>query len=94
MIEIYYQNEGQKIQHQSRLEEFQCNERTSIYHHELHKKVIKKGAILRLQTEDGMLEGHSACAKFLEKTVEDLLLHPAHLNSVAKQSGRPFVNQT
>ena len=32
-----------------------------------------------------MLEGHSACASFLEKSVEDLLQHPACLNSKAQQ---------
>ena len=28
---------------------------------------------------------HDSCAKFLEKTVEDLLLHPADLDKVAQE---------
>ena len=37
-------------------------------------------------TEDGLLEGHAACASFLENTVEELLLHPAQLNNAAQQA--------
>ena len=84
LIEAWYQQESEKVQHQSRLEEFQKDEKTTLYHHELLKKVIKKSSILKLQTDDGMLEGHEACSKFLEKTVEDLLLNPAVLDKVAQ----------
>ena len=34
----------------------------------------------------GTLEGHQACADFLEKTVEDLLLHPVQLNQAAQDA--------
>ena len=37
-------------------------------------------------TEDGLLEGHAACASFLENSVEELLLHPAQLNNAAQQA--------
>ena len=84
LVEAWYQKESEKVQHQSRVDEFQMNEKTTLYHHELLKKVIKKTSILKLQTENGLLEGHSHCAKYLEKTVEDLLLHPAALDQVAK----------
>ena len=55
-----------------------------IYHHELHKKMIRKSSILKLETSSGILEGHGPCAEYLEQTVEDLLLYPAHLNHAAQ----------
>ena len=77
--------ECEKVQQQSRADEFQTSEKSSIYHHELHKKVVKKGSILKLKTEDGLLEGHKLCAAHLEQSVEDLLLHPAQLDPVSQQ---------
>ena len=58
LIERWYRKESEKIQHQSRVMEFQHSEKTTIYHHELHKRIMKKGSILRLQTDSGILEGH------------------------------------
>ena len=86
LIEKWYLKESEKVQHQSRVREFQDNEKSSIYHHELHKRIIKKSSILRLQTNNGVIEGHEACAKFLESIVEDLLLHPATLDPVAQEA--------
>ena len=37
-IDQWYRKESEKIQHQSRVKEFQCNEKTTIYHHELHSR--------------------------------------------------------
>ena len=85
--------ESEKVQHQTRVKEFSQNEKTTIYHHELHKRVMKKSSILRLQTETGLIEGHGACLTFLEKTVEDLLLHPANLNQVAQETLLEEVDQ-
>ena len=85
-INEYYQTECQKIQLQARAFEFQANENTTIYHHELHKKKIKKCSILKLQTVNGIIEGHTECASFLEKTVEDLLLHPENLDILAQET--------
>ena len=85
LIEQWYKKESEKVQYQSRVNEFQSNEKTTIYHHELHKRVIKRNAILRLQSEQGLLEGHTACAPYLEKSVEELLLHPAALDKVSQQ---------
>ena len=84
-INDYYQKECQKIQLQARAFEFQSNENTTIYHHELHKNKIKKCSILKLQTENGIIEGHTDCARFLEKTVEDLLLHPEKLDTLSQE---------
>jgi hypothetical protein len=85
LIEQWYKKESEKVQYQSRVNEFQSNEKTTIYHHELHNRVIKRNAILRLQSEQGLLEGHTACATYLEKSVEELLLHPATLDKVSQQ---------
>ena len=34
----WYSKESEKVQHQARVNEFQCNEKTTINHHELHKR--------------------------------------------------------
>ena len=86
LMEKWYVRESEKVQHQSRVREYQASEKTSIYHHELHKKNIKKSAILQLMTDTGLLEGHEACSSFLEQSVEDLLLHPVQLDQVAQQA--------
>ena len=85
LIDQWYAREGEKVQHQSRVKEFQSSERSSIYHHELHKRRIKKSSILRLQTRNGVVEGHDSCASFLEQSVQDLLLHPAQLDPRAQE---------
>ena len=48
LMEAWYQQESAKVQYQSRLDEFQHNEKTTLYNHELLKKTIKKSSILRL----------------------------------------------
>ena len=42
LIEEWYRMEYKKVQNQARVEEFQSSEKSSIYHHELHKRTIKK----------------------------------------------------
>ena len=37
-----------------------------------------------MQTENGLIEGHDNCSAHLQKTLEDLLLHPANLDPVAQ----------
>ena len=82
-IENWYSSESSKIKFQSQASEYQQEEKVRIYHHELHRKRIKRSSILKLETAAGILEGHKACADYLEKTVEDLLLHPVELNQAA-----------
>ena len=48
--------------------------------------MLKRTSILKLQTEESLLEGHDACAAYLERSVEDLLLHPADLDHAAQQA--------
>ena len=84
-IEDWYDQECAKISLQSRAEDIQQSEKIRIYHHEIHQKLIKKSSILRLETEKGILEGHEACAQYLERSVGDLLLHPATLDAAAQE---------
>ena len=83
-IQSWYKKVAEKIQHQARVDEFQLGETTRIYHHEIHKKHIKKSSILKLETDSGVLEGHKACAEYLENLVADLLLVPANLDTEAQ----------
>ena len=85
LIEQWYDEECSKIALQSRTDDIQQSEKIRIYHHEIHQKLIKKSAILKLDTDNGLIEGHEACAGFLENSVADLLLHPAHLDQAAQQ---------
>ena len=50
----------------------------------IDNKHVKKTFILKLQLPNQLLEGHSACANFLEKSVSELLLHPVELDPVAQ----------
>ena len=48
-------------------------------------KSIKKSAILKLQTPEGIIEGHAKCSQFLEKEVKNLLLTDAGLDHSAQE---------
>ena len=78
--------ESNKIKVQAKAEELNSSENVRIYHHELHAKKIRRSSILKLKTEQGLLEGHEACADYLEKAVGDLLLHPANLDNAAQEA--------
>ena len=78
LIEEWYNPECGNIALQSRADDIQQLEKFRIYHHEIHQKLIKKTSILKLDTEIGILEGHTACATYLENSVADIL-HPATL---------------
>ena len=84
-IEEWYDKECEKIALQSRTDDVQQSEKIRIYHHEIHQKFIKKSAILKLDSERGILEGHKACAQYLEDSVAELLLHPAILDPQAQE---------
>jgi hypothetical protein len=83
-IEEWYQKESEKILIQSRSDEVSSNERVRIYHHDLHKKHLKRSSILKLETENGLLEGHSECATYLEDQVSQLLLNPSVVDQAAR----------
>ena len=59
-IEEWYENESRKIVLQARVEDVQQSEKVRIFHHEQHVKHCKKSAILKLETENGLLVGHDA----------------------------------
>ena len=84
-ITEHYQEVCQTYKNQTRVQEFQERENVSIYHHELHHKVIKRSAILKLETERGILEGHDSCARYLEESVEELLENRAQLDPAAQE---------
>ena len=84
-IENWYRKESEKILLQGKVEEINEAENVRIYHHELHQKKIKKSAILKLQIEDNkIIEGHSACAAYLEDSVAQLLHLPPLLDAAAQ----------
>ena len=57
-IKAWYRDVAEKIQHQSRVQEYQMSEQTRIYHHELHQKHNRRSSILKLKTDSGIIEGH------------------------------------
>ena len=84
-IERWFERESERVILQSRSDDISRSEKVRIYHHDLHKKNMKRSSILKLQTEHGLLEGHEECARYLEGQVADLLLQPAALHQEARQ---------
>ena len=83
-IEAWYQKESEKVLLQSRSDEVCMNEKVRIFHHDLHKKHLKRSSILKLLTESGIVEGHDECAGYLENQVAELLLNPAPVDQTAR----------
>ena len=50
LIQNWYEIESNKIKFQSLAAEYQSDEKVRIYHHDLHRKRIKKSYILKLET--------------------------------------------
>ena len=84
MILSWHSKEAEKVKLQARAEELNESENVRIYHHELHRKHIKRSQILELKTETQTFLGHQQCAEYLENSVAELLLHPAALDSAAQ----------
>ena len=80
----WHKSACEKVKIQAKCDELNSAESVRIYHHELHKKQIQKKSILKLETDNGILDGHDACAKFLENQVANLLLNPAQLDCQAQ----------
>ena len=85
LIEQWYETESKKVLLQSRSDDVSQSEKVRIYHYDLHKKNIKRSYILKLQTENGLLEGQASSTSYLESQVGDLLLNPAPLDRAARQ---------
>ena len=91
-VRDWYEEESRKIILQSRVEDVQTSEKIKIFHHEQHKKKIQRSSILKLDTSQGLLEGHQACSDFLQSQVADLLSNPAILDQGAQASLLAEVN--
>jgi hypothetical protein len=50
----------------------------------IFRNMIRKSAILKLQTPGGVTEGHEQCAAFLENDVKNVLLTDAGLDTNAQ----------
>ena len=85
-IQDWFENESRKVVLQARVEDVQLSEKVRIFHHEQHKKHCKRSSILKLQTPEGLLEGHSACSDFLQKEASNLLLTQAKLDPFAQEA--------
>ena len=83
-IQEWYETDSQRIALQARVDDIQTSEKIRIYHHEQHKKLVKRSSILKLQTEQETLEGHDACSRFLVGEAAKLLLNPAVLDQAAQ----------
>ena len=83
-IEDWFEVEVQKIKYQSRVKDIQDSEKVRIFHHEMHQKHIRKSSIIKLETDNGIVEGHQACSEHLQGIIAKLLEHPAELDNVAQ----------
>ena len=84
-IILWHKEACEKIKIQAKCDELNSAENVRIYHYEQHRKQIKRRSILKLETDEGLLEGHKSCADYLEKQVSQLLLKPASLDCQAQQ---------
>ena len=64
----------------SRSNNINVNKKVRVYHHGQHLQFCKRSSILKLQTPQGLAEGHDECAKALESNVYDHLSNPAPLD--------------
>ena len=46
-IKEWFEDEVEKVKHQSRVDDVQTSEKVRIHHHELHQKHIKRSSILK-----------------------------------------------
>ena len=72
----WFEHEAKQLQLQINLKDITESENTNLYHHSIHKKKVTNSAILELETEGGLLVGHNDCARYIERSVENLLTIP------------------
>ena len=90
LINEWLAQECENLKIQSRIEEVETPDLVRIYHHEVHIKKTKRSIILKLQTKDGLLKGHSKVSAFLEGLVGDLLFSH-HIPFYERISKPPFL---
>ena len=81
MIQECYEADSQRFVLQAREDDVQQSEKVRIFHHGQHKKLVKRSLISKLQTDQGVPEGHDACSDYL---VANLLFNPAVLDADAQ----------
>ena len=72
-INNWFAEEAEKVKLQSDIDDVTQSEKVLLYHHELHRKHIKKSMILELLTDDGLVTGHEKCAEVLSDSVRVFL---------------------
>ena len=85
LISEWYKQESAAINLMSRSSDVNLNEKVCIYHHGQHLQFRKRSSILKLQTPQGIVEGHTECAKALESNVSNHLTNPADLDPRAQE---------
>ena len=84
-IVAWHRAESEKVKLQSRCDEISSSENVRIYHHELHKKHLRRSSILKLEADGKSYSGHDECSRYLEHLVGQLLHQPPALSSQAQQ---------
>ena len=79
-INKWFEEEADKIKLQSGIDDITQSEKVLLYHHELHRKHIKRSLILELATDDGPVYGHDECAEVLANSVKVFLTDPSPLD--------------
>ena len=85
LISEWYEQESSAITLMSRSKDLNLNEKVRIFHHGQHHQFRKRSSILKLQTPNGIVQGHEECARALENNVSMHLLNPADLNPLAQE---------
>ena len=83
-ISAWYGEESEKITLMSRSKDINLNEKVRVYHHSLHMQFRKRTSITKLESPQGIVRSHNACAAALEANVAAHLLHPAPLDPAAQ----------
>ena len=55
-IEDYYSKECERVKIQAKIQEINSNEKVRIFHHENHRKHIRKSTISKLETKNCILK--------------------------------------
>ena len=85
-INAWFDDEAEKVKLHSKLNDIQESEKVRIFHHEKLYKTQKKCSILKLQTPEGIISGHQACANFLNNESQALLGLEAILDQSAQDT--------
>ena len=86
LIKEWFREEAEKIKVKAGIEDITESESVQIYQHKIHKKVVKKSAILELHTESGVKLGHKECAETLAESVKSFLCDESPLNSASQET--------